>query len=598
MEAVFHPDYEVPEEAEVKLTGRASDYVRRLWPFFRPHLKLIAAAGAMLVVSTVLGLAGPVLMKRAIDMNIARGDLRGLGFTTLVWILAQLGVVGATYLQNVWLAIAGERGAAGLKQRLFEHALSLPMRFFDTNPVGRLVSRVESDTEALKMLFAGTSVVLLQSALAIIGMSVVMVIASWRLYLLVLVLLPPFVLAFRAFQRRVRPLYHDIRRNVADLNSLVSESLKGLPVIQVFGQEGWFARRMDNLNRVKFGNEMRVMTLWYAVWVLVDFGEVIGIALVLGFGSVWAVKGMLTIGTLFLFVAYVTRLFAPLRQISDQINVMQRAFASAERVFRMMDEEPEPDGGPSAGRLRFQREIALAGLGFSYDGESRVLNNVNLVIRRGEKVALVGETGGGKTTIVSLLLRFYTAQTGTVLVDGRPLAGLNKHDLRSVIGFVPQDVMLFPGTVLDNLRMLDESVPAERVMAAARRVRVHDAIMRFPEGYATNLIERGANFSLGERQLLAFARALVFDPDILILDEATSSIDPQTEQLIQQGLEELLKGRTAIIVAHRLATIRMVDRVVVVHKGRIAEEGTHEELLARAGIYSRLYRLQYVAGNG
>ncbi len=581
-----------------KPQGRASVYLARLWPFFRPHLGRVAGAGVLLVISSGLGLVGPVLLKRAIDVNIGTGDLRGLAGTSLLYILVQTVMLAATYFQNVWLAVVGERGAAALKLALFRHLLDVPMAFFDKTPVGKLISRVESDTEALKMLFTRTSVVLLESGLMLVGMSIVMAVTNWRLYLFVVALLPPFVVAFWLFQRKVRPVYLDIRKTVAETNSLVGETLKGLPVVQVFCQQRRFAERMDDLNRRKFKGELRAMVLWNIIWFLVDFGEVVAGGLVLAFGGLMALAGRLTIGTLFLFVAYITRLFGPLRAISDQINVMQRAFASAERSFQILDQASEPEGRDRDRPLRFERELVFDGLDFTYDGTTFVLRDVNLVVRRGEKVALVGETGGGKTSIVNLMMKFYQPAKGRVVCDGEDLATMDRRRLRRAIGFVPQEVVMFPGTVLDNLRMFDETIPAEQVVAAARRVRIHDAIMRFPEGYSSVLTEGGANLSLGERQLLAFARALVRDPQILILDEATSSVDPHTENLIQQGLEELLKGRTAVIVAHRLATIRMADRVVVVHKGRIAEQGTHDELLAAQGIYSRLYRLQYVGENG
>jgi len=579
---------------ETKPTGKAGTYIRRLWPFFRRYLGRVTAAGALLIVSTGLGLLGPVLLKRAIDVNIGHGDLSGLAVTSLIYLAIQLVLLVSGYYQQVWLALVGERGAADLKQALFRHVLDLPMSFFDKTPAGKLISRVESDTEAMKMLFTRTSVVLLQSALMLVGMSIIMGVTSLRLFLLVLVLLPPFVVAFWVFQKKVRPVYIQVRRTVAETNNLVSEALKGLPVIQVFGQQRRFAQRMDDLNRLKYKGELKATILWHAVWMLVDFGEVLGMGLVLGVGGVWALKGQLTIGTLFLFVSYITRLFGPLRAISDQVNVMQRAFASAERTFQVLDQAPEPAGIPVPQPFRLKEAISCEHLNFAYDGQNLVLKDVSLVVRKGEKVALVGETGGGKTSVVNLLMKFYFAQSGRVRCDDEDLTTMDKHRLRSAVGFVPQEVVMFPGTVLDNLRLFDDGISREQVVAAAGRARIHEAILRFPQGYDTVLTEGGANFSLGERQLLAFARALVRDPEILILDEATSSVDPHTEHLIQEGLEELLKGRTAIIVAHRLATIRMADRVLVVHKGHIAEQGTHEELLARDGIYSRLYRLQYV----
>ncbi len=579
---------------EAKPTGKAGTYVRRLWPFFRPYLRLLAAAGALILVTTGLGLLGPVLLKRAIDVNIGHGDLRGLAVTSLLYLGIQLVSLSAGYFQQVWLALVGERGAADLKQALFQHVLDLPMSFFDKTPAGKLISRVESDTEALKMLFTRTSVVLLQSILMLVGMSIIMGVTSLKLFLLVLVLLPPFVVAFWLFQKKVRPVYIKVRRTVAETNNLVSETLKGLPVVQVFCQQRRFAERMDDLNRLKYRGELKASILWSSVWMLVDLGELLGTGLVLGIGGAWALEGQLTIGTLFLFVSYISRLFGPLRAISDQINVMQRAFASAERTFQVLDQGPEPAGTPTREPFRLTEAIRCENLNFAYDGENLVLRDVSLVVHKGEKVALVGETGGGKTSIVNLLMKFYLAQSGRIRCDGEDLTAMDKHRIRSAVGFVPQEVVMFPGSVLDNLRLFDESIPREQVVEAARRTRIHESISRFAQGYDTVLTEGGANFSLGERQLLAFARALVRDPEILILDEATSSVDPHTEHLIQEGLEELLKGRTAIIVAHRLATIRMVDRVLVVHKGRIAEQGTHEELLAREGIYSRLYRLQYV----
>jgi len=591
---MWYDDFEPAEEA-TRPTGKATTYLKRLWPFFARYLGRVLAASLLLLASTGLGLLGPVLLKRAIDLNIGKGDLAGLARTSLIYLAVQVAILLANYFQMVWLAQVGEKGAADLKQALFRHLLDLPMAFFDKTPVGKLISRVESDTEAVKLLFTRTAVVLLQSGLMLIGMSVIMAVTSWRLYLLVLALLPPFVVAFWLFQKKVRPLYLEVRRTVAETNSLVNEVLKGLPVIQVFCQQRRFAARMDELNRQKFRTELRAFGLWNVVWFLVDFGEIIGIGLVLGFGGVWALQGMLTIGTLFLFVSYITRLFGPLRQISDQLNVMQRAFASAERAFQLLDEPPEPMGPPAPAPLQLNRALTLKNVTFSYDGENLVLQDINLVVRKGEKVALVGETGGGKTSIVNLLMKFYRCQAGRVEYDDRDVTQLDRHRLRRLVGFVPQEVIMFPGTVLDNLRLFDAAIPSAQVIAAAQRVRLHETILRFPHGYDTLLSEGGANFSLGERQLLAFARALVRDPELLILDEATSSVDPHTEHLLQEGLAELLQGRTAIIVAHRLATIQLADRIVVVHKGRIAEQGTHDELIGRDGIYAKLYRLQYVS---
>jgi ABC-type multidrug transport system fused ATPase/permease subunit len=531
------------------------------------------------------------------------GSIPGLVRTAIIYLLLQLVVFAISYYQRIALAVVGENAVADLKEKLYQHIIRLPVSFFDHNPVGRLITRNESDTEALKQLFATTAVVIAQDIVMLVGMSVVMAIVNWKLFLIVIVLFPPFLFAFTWFQRKARPVYISIRRTVAEINNFINETIRGLPVVQAMNRQEYFAAKMDSLNREKFSKEMKAQFYWYRVWFMVDFGEVVGFVLVLGIGGLWALKGVLTIGSLFLFISYITRVFQPIRGLADQINVMQRAFASGERMFGIFDTQPEQADRVTRQAARVAQGLQIEGVDFAYEGRGndaescphKVLKDINLNVRKGEKVALVGETGGGKTSIISLIMKFYEPQTGRILIDGIDLHELDNKSLRRQVGFVPQEVILFPGTVLDNLRLFDETVSEEKVADAARRARIHEKILQFPQGYATNLIERGINLSLGERQLLAFARALVFNPEVLILDEATSSVDPHTEHLIQEGLEELLKGRTAIIVAHRLATIQMVDRIVVVHKGRIVQEGSHAELIAEEGYYNRLYRLQYLS---
>jgi ATP-binding cassette, subfamily B, multidrug efflux pump len=583
------------EEEEAQTRGQGYKLLPRVWPFFRKYLDRTIVAAVLLIGSAVLGLAAPLLVKHAIDVNIPNKDVRGLVTVGLIYLVLQMAIGAAGFFQQVLLAIIGENAIADLKHTLSGHIVRLPASFFDRNPVGRLISRVESDSSALQEMFSSTAVTLARNLVMLVGMSVVMLVVNWRLFLVIAGLFPVTMVGFYLLQKRSRPLYLQMRRIVAEINNFITETMRSLPVVQAFNRQDYFAGRMDEKGRRLYGIRKQEMFIWTWIWLVWDFGEMSGVALTLGIGGLFALKGQLTVGGLFLFYSYITRFFVPIRAVSEQIHIMQRAFASAERMLGILDTAPEPDGEVQLEAGDFQRALRFDAVELAYEGRGTVLKDINLEVRKGEKVALVGETGGGKTSLASLALKFYEPKSGRILLDGAELPRIRNQSLRRLIGFVPQDVILFPGTVLDNLRLFDDTVSETRVHDAARRARMHERILQLPQGYATSVIERGVNLSLGERQLLAFTRALVLDPEILILDEATSSVDPHTEHLIQQGLEELLKGRTAIIIAHRLATIRMVDRIVVVHGGRIVQEGTHDDLVAQDGYYSRLYKLQYLA---
>lgn len=583
---------EFDSESVPARTGAGISYLGRAWPYFRRHLGLVILAAGLLLASALLGLLGPILVKHAIDVDIASKSLAGLLRTAGYYLLVLLGTGVAGYAQALVLARVGERATADLKHAIFHHVLRLPATTLDSLAVGKLITRTEGDCEALRELFATTVTSLARNLVLVVGMGIVMATVNWRLFLIVFSLLPIFAAGLLLLQRRVQPLYLAIRKTAAAVNNFITEALHALPVVQAFNRQDWFGARFDELNRHRYQQELRGQQLWLFFWLLLDIGEVAALAAVLGLGGLWTLRGSLTVGGLFLFYSYISRLFGPLRGLSQQVNVAQRAVASAQRVFGLLDQPEEPLAGQRFERL--SSELRFEDVTFAYPGRPAALANVSFTVRRGERVALVGETGGGKTSIVALALKLYQPQSGRILFDGTDIRDLDARSLRQRIGFVPQEVMLFPGTVLDNLRLFDETIPAERVLAAARRARIHERLVALPDGYETNLVERGLNLSLGERQLLAIARAFVLDPEILILDEATSSVDPETERLIQEGIRELLAGRTAILIAHRLATVQMADRILVVAAGRVVQQGTHAELLAQEGQYQQLFRLQYL----
>jgi ATP-binding cassette subfamily B multidrug efflux pump len=570
--------------------------LKNLLPYFRKYTKTIIIASLLLLFSTLLTLLGPILIRRAIDVDIPTKSTQGLIIIAAVYIVVQIVVILVRYFQQIEIMSVGEKAIADLKADMFRHLLKLPISHFDKHPVGALISRVESDTEALKFLFSSTAVVLVSNLALLVGMSVVMFVVSWRLYLLILVMMPIFAYSFWWFEKHVRNVFINLRKKIAEINGFVIETVKSLNVVQMFRQEDNFVSKINKLGKGKYDYEMKSLSFWYRIWFFVELGEIIGIVLVLGIGGIWALSGMITIGTLYLFISYITRLFVPLRGISDQINVIERAFAAAERVFQILSTHEEFQTNETHVLREFSHDIQFKDLSFFYEDKNWVLKDLNFQIKKGERIALVGETGGGKTSIISLLLKYYSPQDGDILIDGTPIARIERHSLRSRIGFVPQDVILFPGTILDNLRLFDSTISDDKIYDAAKRARIHQRILSLPDRYKTNIVEQGINLSFGERQLISYTRALVFDPEILILDEATSSVDPESERLVQQGLKQLLKGRTALIIAHRLTTTRLADRVLVIHKGKLVEEGNHSDLLLEKGHYYKMYRLQYLSG--
>jgi ABC-type multidrug transport system fused ATPase/permease subunit len=573
------------------------EMLRRILPLFRPHRRAVALAAALLLVSVAAELAGPLLVRHLLDHDIPRADTHGVLIRALLY--AGLFVLGmaAAYAQVVLISRVGLRIVTGLRQQAFAHLLGLSLAYFDKNPPGKLMARVESDVERLLALFSDVALALFRNMVLFGGTFTVMMAASPRVTLAVLGLLTPLLLATYLFLKYIRRVSRTVRRLYAKISAFLAEYVQGIPVLQIFGYTETAQLDLMRLNREKYSKEVRLYFVEYGFWAAFAAIEVAAVMVIIYVGARQVLGAAMTVGTLVLFIEYTRRLFWPLIMFSEQLDFIQRAFASADRVFGILDTPSlTPDRADAREEVpREWREIAFENVSFVYDGGARALDHVSFTVRRGEKVALVGLSGGGKTTVANLLLRFYEPTAGRVTVDGVDIREYRQQAWRERLGLVLQDIHLFPGTLGDNLRVLRDDVPEAALDRALRVVQAEEMLQRLPQGYGAELSEGGANLSMGERQLLCFARAIVQDPDILVLDEATSSVDPVTERRLQASLDRLLHGRTSIIVAHRLATITRVDRILVLHKGRLAEQGTHAELYGRGGIYRDLFDLQFAA---
>ncbi|MBM3318451.1 MAG: ABC transporter ATP-binding protein [Candidatus Eisenbacteria bacterium] len=595
-------DWDFARGAAEEELGKAYDHrlMVRLLRYLRPSARLLALATALLIVSSLASLAGPLLTGLAIDRFIAGGDARGLLRLCLLWfaILALTALV--QHAQVMATNLLGQRAMLRLREEVYRHLQRLPVAYFDRHPVGRLMTRVTNDVEVLNQMFSQGVVAIFGDLFALAGIMAVLIVMSPPLALAAFLTLPLVFLISVQFRGRVRRAFRDIRLAVARINAYLQESLGGIAVVKAFRREERNAAEFAELNaahRDAFLASVRAFAVYFP---LVELIQAIAIALILWYGGGRVLAGALTFGALVAFLQYAGRFYRPIRDLADKYNILQEAMASAERVFRLLDtpaEEEPPTGGPAAAPSWDPRgEIRYEDVHFTYDGATPVLDGVTARIPAGRTTALVGATGSGKTTMAALLARLYDPTGGRITIDGVDTRALPRARLRRALALVEQEVFLFSGTVEENVRLWDGRVTEERLGTAIRAGRADRLIARLGEGLRSRVAERGASFSTGERQLLAFARALAFDPDILVLDEATASVDSETEALVQEALRALLRGRTAIVIAHRLSTVRDADQILVVHRGRIHERGSHEELLAAGGLYARLHRLQFGAG--
>ncbi len=568
--------------------------LRRLLGYFVPYRRQVVLSVGLLLAHSALAVVGPAMTQRALDHAIPAHDAELLTRYALVFLAALLGTFVVDYSQTILTTRIGQQVMYDLRMAIFRHLSRLPVRYFDRHPVGRLMTRVTSDVETLNELFGSGVVSVFADLFTLVAVTAMMLALDWRLSLVAFLVLPLMWGLVSFFRGRIRDVFRDIRLQVARLNSFLQEHLAGVQVVQLFRRERAAAREFDEINRSHNLAHQRSITIYAVFFPAVELVTAIATASLLVAGANRIVGGGLTVGVLAAFVQLVRRFFQPLQDLSEKVNLLQSAMASSERVFRLLDTPVAPAGPavpvhlPSPGR----GEVAFEGVWFRYDPTGPwILEDVSFRASSGSTVALVGHTGAGKTTIISLLLRFYDPERGRITLDGVDLKDLVPTELRRRFGFVQQDLFLFAGDLHRNLA-LDPETGEAAVRRAVDRVGVAPLIGRLPGGLHHELTERGRNLAVGERQLLSFARALARDPEILLLDEATSSVDSESESRIQRGVLELMKGRTSVVVAHRLSTILHADEILVMHHGRIVERGRHDALLRLGGVYQRLYRLQ------
>ena len=579
-----------------EILGKAYDLglIRRLWQFIIPYKRLFILSLLLLPLQQAFGLAQPYLMKVGIDRYIASKDLWGLQNVMLLFLVALIGETLTVFAQYYFSMLVAQRCLADLRVAIFSHVQRLPTSYFDRNPVGRLVTRMTTDVDVLQEMFAAGVITLASDFVMVIWIVGIMFYLDIELALVSLALIPPMALAINFFRVKARRTYRQIRVRIARINAYLGEAISGMAVIQLFAREQKTYREFEALN-ADHRDAYHLSNLYEAgLYSMVEAAGSVSVGLLLWYGGGEVLQGIIGIGTLVAFNEYIHRVFVPLRDFSQKYTVMQSAMASAERIFHLLD-TPVDIANPRTPQIPkpFRGEVVFDRVWFHYKPGEPVLKNVSFRIEPGEKVAVVGATGSGKTTTIKLLNRLYDIQKGSIKVSGVDVRNWDLRALRRHIGVVLQDVFLFSGDVRTNLALGNPSIPLEHIREAAEIANADRFIRRLPEGYAAHVRERGSNFSGGQRQLLSLARVLVYRPEILVMDEATSSIDTETEALIQDALEKVMRDRTCLLIAHRLSTIRNADRIIVLHHGEVREVGSHAELMDQQGIYYRLYQLQY-----
>ena len=578
------------------VTGKVFDAKigRRLLAYIRPYSLAVSWSALMVIASALFGLAGPYLLKVAIDTNIAHSDIHGLVITMLLFLLAQAGTFITAAQQTYWVSLVGQKVLNTLRYQMTTHLMDLSLDYYGKHEAGAIMSRVTNDVSVVNDFISSGLLNLLSDVLTLVGIIVVMLLLDARLALLSFAILPLMIVATVVFTIRSKKAYRLTRQRIGDVNASLQENLSGVRVTQSFARETVSERNFDRINQENRRANVQAVAISASFLPAVDILSIIATAIVLWVGGALVLGHQLTLGVVVAFLTYVTRFYQPIRDLSQIYNTFQAAMAGGERIFEMLDEQPKvkerPDARPMPeveGRVRFEH------VNFSYVPGVPVLKDVNFVADPGRTIALVGPTGAGKSSIMNLLSRFYDVDSGAITIDGIDIRDVTLPSLRSQMGIVLQDTFLFSGTVADNIRYGRLDATDEEVEQAARLANAHEFVSRLPDGYATSVMERGQNFSVGQRQLLSFARALLADPRVLVLDEATSSVDVRTELLIQDALHTLLRGRTSFVIAHRLSTVIDADLLLVIDHGEIVERGTHRELIAKRGKYFEIASKQF-----
>jgi len=587
---------------------------RRLLRYLKPYRARATFSVFLVILSSVMEIAGPAIVAVAIDLYVkpqqgshgisqrigawlvahgwALDPISGINLAAAIYFVVLLGGFAVLYTQMVLMNLMGQYIMYDLRKQIFGHLQKLDIQFFDRNPVGRLMTRVTTDVDALNEMFTAGFVSIFGDIFVLAGIVGMLFWMNWRMALVLFSIIPLIVLVSAWFRRGARITYRATRVRIAAINAFLQEHISGMATVQLFNREADEAEKFEGLNARHRDANLQSVFYYSIFYPAVELVETIGLALIVWYGGGQVLRGMLSIGTLIAFFQYAQRFYEPISDLSEKYNILQAAMAASERIFKTLDTPPRIlDEGTL--EIDHFESIEFRDVCFAYNEPEWVLKNVSFSVKRGDRIALVGHTGAGKTTVTSLLLRFYEPQRGEILVNGINIRKYTVTSLRSLFAIVQQDFFLFTGSITQNISLGDENITPERVREAARRVQADRFIQRLEGGYDSEVKERGAGLSVGEKQLLSFARALAFNPPVLVLDEATSSIDTETEVLIQEAIQTLMTGRTSIVIAHRLSTIRSADTILVFHHGEIRERGTHEELMQQDGLYRKLYEIQY-----